>query len=148
MSIRIALAALILMVAASTTQAQTPAAGGSSAMDCSTNSGKKLDQSSLYNSMDANKDGKVSKAEWLAIGAPENIFSHSAQKSKDGTLSLEDLNDTSPPDSVDADKDGKLTLQEFKVFLKACTGDAAQGGGAAKGGAAQGGAPQGGAPQK
>ena len=157
MSFRITLAALILLVTVSAAQAQapqtqTPAAGGSSKMDCSTNSGIKLDQSSLYNSMDTNKDGKVSKAEWTAIGAPENIYTHGAQNSKDGILLLEALNATSPPDSVDANKDGKLTLSEFKVFLKACTGDAAQEnsaqGGAPQGGAPQGGAPQGGAPQK
>jgi len=129
MTIRITLAALMLVVAASTAQAQTQAAGRSSAVDCATNSGIKLDQSQLVKSIDTDKDGKVNKAEWAAIGAQEGIFSHT-DKNTDGFMALEELNDTTPPDVADADKDGRLTLPEFKAFLKVCSqsGDAPQGG--------------------
>lgn len=152
MSIRITLAALILIGSVSVTGAQTKqAAGGSSSYDCATNSGKKLDQTQLVNSIDTDKDGKVSKAEWTAIGAQDGIFSHT-DKNTDGFMTAQELNETTPPDSADPNKDGKLTFDEFKTFLKYCgqSGSSAsaggQQGGAPQGGALQGGAPQGGAP--
>jgi hypothetical protein len=139
MSVRIILGVLALFALVSATGAQTKQpAGESSGYDCASNSGIKLDQTQLVNSIDTDKDSKVSKAEWAAIGAQEGIFSHT-DKNTDGFMTVQELNDTTPPDSADADKDGKLTLPEFKTFLKFC-GQPADSKPAA--------APRGGAPQK
>jgi hypothetical protein len=120
MRIRFILAALILFATSSVTGAQTQqAAGGSGDYDCSSNSGIKLNQTQLVNSIDTDKNGKVSKTEWAAIGAQDGIFSHT-DKNTDGFMTVQELNDTTPPDAVDANRDGKLTFPEFKTFLKYC----------------------------
>jgi hypothetical protein len=87
-------------------------------MTPTTNSGIKLDQGPFVKAIDADKDGKVSKAEWLAIGAPEGIFSHT-DKNNDGYTTVEEMNETTPPDMADVNKDGKLTLEEFQAWRKA-----------------------------
>jgi hypothetical protein len=138
MSIRFTLAALIVIATVSATGAKTKsAASGSGAYDCATNAGIKLDQTQLVNSIDTDKDSKVSKAEWAAIGAQEGIFTHT-DKNSDGFMTVEELNVTTPPDAVDGDKDGKLTFAEFKTFMKYCNQSAdSKSTGAQQGGAAQ-----------
>lgn len=118
MSFRITFAALTLTISFAAA-AQSPApAGPPPAGSPMANSGKKLDQSPLFNAADINKDGKISKAEWIAIGGSDGIFDYT-DKNKDGFLTLAELNDTSPPDMADANKDGKFTLEEFQAMMKA-----------------------------
>lgn len=117
MSITVRLAILALMTTF-TAQAQNAAPAGPPAGSPMANSGIKLDQSPLFNATDTNKDGKLSKAEWAAIGGSDSIFSF-VDKDQDGFLTLAELNVTSPPDMADANKDGKLSLEEFQTIMKA-----------------------------
>lgn len=110
-------AASMLLAASFATQAQNAPAGPPAGSPMA-NSGIKLDQSPLLNSADTNKDGKLSKSEWAAIGGPDGIFDN-IDTNKDGYLTLAELNASSPPDMADANKDGKLTLAEFKAVLAA-----------------------------
>ena len=132
---RIAVFTLILLVAAFSAQAQPPGdeGGAGAAANPMTNSGIKLDQSPLLKAADTDKDGKLSMAEWEAVGGTENIFTHT-DKDTDGFMTLAEMNDTSPPDMADADKDGKFTLDEFKAMISA-GGGPPSGGGAPGGGA-------------
>jgi|WetSurSiteA1Bulk_404760.scaffolds.fasta_scaffold95645_1 hypothetical protein len=136
---RIAFSTLVLFTVALTAQAQTPQAGGPAANSPMANSGIKLDQSPLLKSLDTDKDGKLSKAEWTAGGGTENIFTHT-DKNNDGSMTLAEMNDTSPPDMADADKDGKFTLSEFQAMIKASAQP--------PGGSSPAGAPPAGTPQK
>lgn len=136
MSIRICTALLIFLFVGFSAQAQPQNEGqgppGDSPM---ANSGIKLDQSPLLEAADTDKDGKLSMAEWEAVGGTENIFTHT-DKDTDGFMTLAEMNDTSPPDMADANKDGRFTLDEFKAMISA-GGGPPSGGGAPPGGGGQ-----------
>jgi hypothetical protein len=96
-----------------------------------------LDQTPLFNEVDANHDGKATKAEWLAAGAPEMVWSI-VDSDKNDVLTLDELKKSNPPPSaIDVNKDGKVNLAEMKNV------QAAMGNGP---GGAQSGAPPAGGP--
>ena len=108
-----------------------------------------LDMSPAFNSMDKDKDGKVTKEEFLATGMTQsmydNLFVNMLDKNKDGVLTSDELG--APLFDVDTNKDGKCSLEEFVTANKDAEAQRAAGGGQGEGGA-PGGAPggQGGAP--
>jgi hypothetical protein len=125
------------LLAAGAVQAQSaPPTGGDAPPMPGTDAN--LDQSPMFNEVDANHDGKVTKAEWQASGAPDMVWSV-VDTNKDDVLTLDELKKANPPPaSVDANKDGKVSLQELKDLM------ASMGNGAA--GGAQGGQPPAGGP--
>lgn len=133
MHTKLSLAFLLLSIASISHAQQAPAANPMA------NSGIKLDQSALLTAADANKDGKLTKAEWATIKGTESIFTN-IDKDADGFLTLAELNNSSPPDIADANKDGKLSVAEFQAILG---GGPGAGGGAPPAGA---GGPPAGAP--
>lgn len=121
----LAISVIVGMVAAVTVHAQgpPPAAG---------QEGPKLDQTPMFNEIDADGNGKATAAEWKTAGAPDMIF-QMVDSNKDNEVTAEELNTSSPPAAVDKDEDGKVTLSEVKEFMSSMTGR-------------QGGPPQGGTP--
>jgi len=103
-----------------------------------TQGGAKLDQTPMFNEIDANNDGKATAEEWKSAGAPDMIL-QMVDANKDSQVTPEELSASSPPADVDKDKDGKATLSEVKAFMASMP---AQGSGGAPG-AAPGGAPAG-----
>jgi len=141
MLIRVCSVLLVLLFLGFSAEAQPQDEGQEPTADSPmANSGIKLDQSPLLKAADTDQDGKLSMAEWEAVGGTENIFTHT-DKDTDGFMTLAEMNDTSPPDMADADKDGKFTLDEFKTMIGA-GGGPPSGGGAPGGGAPQGGGGQ------
>jgi len=122
------------------------AQGGSSAKKTCPpyDDGKKGDPTPIVDAIDADKDGKMTKAEWEKAGAPIESFQSFIGKSKKDFVSRQEFMDETPPNGVDANCDGKFTIKEFHDFgLQGPPGGAP--GGAPAGGAPAGGAP-GGAP--
>jgi hypothetical protein len=103
----------------------------------------KGDASPMADSIDANKDGKMTKEEWLKAGAPIASFEMFTGKNKKDYVTKQEMLDETPPDGVDANCDGKFTIEEFHNF-----GLQGPPGGGAPGGAAPAGAPAGGQPSK
>lgn len=89
----------------------------------------KLDQTPMFNEIDADKDGKVTSEEWTAAGAPDRMFQRS-DADEDGSVTLEELNASSRPPDVDKNQDGKATLSELKEFVasRPARGGAPEGG--------------------
>ena len=104
---------------------------------------KKGDASPMADSIDANKDGKMTKEEYLKAGAPIESFNMFTSKSGKDYVTKQEMLDETPPDGIDTNCDGKFTIEEFHAFgLKGPQGG---GQGGAPGGAPAGGG-QGGAP--
>ena len=99
------------------------------------------DAKPIVDAIDKNKDGKMTKEEWLAAGAPIASFQMFTERSKKDYVTREEFLKEAPPNGVDANCDGKITIEEFHTF-----GLQGPPGGGAKGGAPAGGAPAGGAP--
>ncbi len=90
--------------------AQNPPPGGGAP------GGAKLDQTPLFQAVDANKDGLLTQDEWTAAGLDAGIFGM-INSQKKAALNYEEFSAVSPPGSVDTDKDGKVTLDELKKFM-------------------------------
>lgn len=112
-----------------------------------------LDMTPVYEAMDANKDGKIGKEEWLASGMDQisydNLFTQMLDNDKDGFLTKEDIMGAIPRFEVDFDGDGKASIEEFaKANADAAASMGLGGEGGAPGGAPGGGegGPGGGAP--
>jgi len=65
--------------------------------------------------VDANKDGKISKAEWKALDLPDGVFTR-MDTDKDDFLTLKEIEANWYPGSLDTNKDGILTLEKLKAF--------------------------------
>ena len=81
------------------------------------NNDVKMDVTPFIQELDTNKDGKVSKAEWLAAGMEEGIFKFFDQK-EEGFFLGEAVANMAHPAAIDANKDGKMTVAEVKEFIK------------------------------
>ena len=124
--------------------AQNPPPGGG-APGGGAPGGAKLDQTPLFQTVDANKDGQLTQDEWTAAGLDAGIFGM-INSQKKASLNYEEFSAVSPPESADTDKDGKLTVAELKKFLASMSAPGAGGPGGGPGGA--GGPPAGNAPPK
>jgi hypothetical protein len=102
----------------------------------------KGDPTPIVDSIDADKDGKMTKEEWLKAGAPIESFQSFTGKSKKDFVSRQEFIDETPPNGVDANCDGKFTIEEFHNFgLQGPPGGGAPGGAAPAGAPPAGGAP-------
>ncbi len=66
--------------------------------------------------VDSNKDGQLSREEWVAKGLPTTSFD-GFEKGR-GFVTLEDYQKNPAPPGIDMNGDGKLTVEEFKEFDK------------------------------
>jgi hypothetical protein len=108
--------------------------------------GRKGDPTPLFNALDANHDGKITREEWVAAGAPEpswKAFNTKETVKKNGYITLEDFLNDSPPGGIDTNCDGKFSLDEFLATKKWKMGGPPAGGGAKGAKAAKGAAPNG-----
>lgn len=102
----------------------------------------KYDVEGLIASLDAGKDGKISRDEWKARGVSDNAYMAIGQ-GRD-PMSTDDFRAAKPEPAVDANGDCTITLQEFQAFDKMMAAGSPGGPGGAPDGM-QGGMP-GGAP--
>jgi hypothetical protein len=109
-----------------------------------------VDMSLAFTQMDKDKDGKVTKAEFLATGMTQsmydNLFVNMLDKNKDGVMTKDELG--VPMFDVDTNKDGKCSLEEFVVANKNAEAQRSAGGQSGQQSGAPGGAPAGAAPSK
>ena len=78
--------------------------------------GRKPDAAPIVDALDKNKDGKLSRREWQAAGAPEpswNMFMQDKKIRERGYITREEFLSVAPPDGIDVNCDGKITLEEF-----------------------------------
>lgn len=96
----------------------------------------KYDSTPLFQSVDTDKDGKISLAEWKAVDLPEMVF-NALDQSHDGFITKDEFDGSQAPDGLDKNHDGKLTLEAFKEHVKAMSagGGGGQGGPGGPGGA-------------
>jgi hypothetical protein len=132
-------------------QGQAPAGGQGGApggAPGAQGSGSTIDMSPAFNSMDKDKDGKVTKEEFLATGMTQsmydNLFVNMLDKNKDSVITKDELG--APLFDVDTDKDGKCSLEEYVKANKNAEAQRAAGGQGGQQGGAPGGAPGGAAP--
>ncbi len=125
--------------------AQGPPGGGPPMAAGDTMGGdKSLDQKPFFASLDANRDGKVTLAEWKAAGMPENVYAMIDAR-KSGAATYADFEAHPPMTSFDANKDKKVTLEEMKTAIEAQMKSGGPGGPGGPGGG-PGGAPPGAPP--
>jgi hypothetical protein len=108
----------------------------------------KGDATPIAGAIDKNKDGKLTKEEWTAAGAPINSFNYFTQKSKKDFVTREEFLAEAPPNGIDANCDGKMTIQEFQEFDKKQSQNSGDKGSAPKGNAPAGAPPAGGTQPK
>jgi hypothetical protein len=99
-----------------------PGGGGAAAGNASQPTGKVSkgmtnlvagQQPDLIAQMDADKDGKVSKKEWIDWGRPEKLFAK-YDKNSNGTIDTDEKPTGMPSfELTDIDGDGKVTAEEF-----------------------------------
>lgn len=75
---------------------------------------KNPDMTELARQVDADRDGRMTEAEWKAQGLPETSFK-GFEKGR-GYVTLEDYQKNPAPPGIDLNGDGKLTIAEFKEF--------------------------------
>jgi len=70
----------------------------------------------LVNTIDANKDGCMTKDEWNSAGAPVSFFN--ILVNKDGCVTAEAMKISQALEGVDFNNDGFVTILELKAFDK------------------------------
>lgn len=75
---------------------------------------KNPDMMGFAKEVDANHDGRLSRAEWQAKGLPSSSFN--MFEAGRGYVTLEDYQKNAAPPGIDINGDGKLTVAEFKQF--------------------------------
>lgn len=76
---------------------------------------KVYDISNIINSIDANRDAKLTHEEWAAAGAPESSF-NMFDKDKRGYTTAQEFAAGTPPANIDSNHDCKITLAEMKAM--------------------------------
>ena len=103
--------------------------------------GRKPDATPIVNAIDTNHDGKMTKAEWDAAGAPEaswNMFMNKYPEAKKaGYITREQFLAEAPPNGIDTACKGYITIDDFRATKKWKMGGPPAGGapGGAPGGA-------------
>lgn len=112
--------------------------------------GRKYDASPIVTAVDKNHDGKMTRAEWDAAGAPEASWHYFENKFPEvktkGYITREQFMSEAPPNGIDTNCDAKITIEEFQATKKWNMSGGASGaapGGAPAGAASQGAPPQG-----
>jgi hypothetical protein len=81
------------------------------------NQAVKLDYGPVFDTLDADHDGSVTRSEWFAGGLSEHTFEHlfsiMLDVDKDGTVDKEEFTASSPQFEVDTDQDGNVSLAEY-----------------------------------
>jgi hypothetical protein len=77
----------------------------------------KFDYGPVFEALDKNHDGKVTKEEWLASGLSQftydNLFVKTLDTNKDGVVTKDEFTASSPQFEVDTNKDGKVSVEEY-----------------------------------
>jgi hypothetical protein len=107
----IILAAVVCLALAIPVSAQTPPQqGGGMAM-------KKFKVDSFVATVDADKDGSMTKDEWKMAGLVEMSFTM-CDSNKDSKIAMEEMAACSLPEAMDVNKDSILTVSEMIEFDK------------------------------
>lgn len=77
---------------------------------------KNPDMTGFAKEVDADGDGKLTRAEWQAKGLPDSSFNMFEQGR--GYVTLEDYQKNPAPEGIDLNGDGALSVAEFKAFDK------------------------------
>jgi hypothetical protein len=110
--------------------------------------GSLADPTPLFNAIDTNHDGKITREEWTKAEAPEpswNAFQTKALVKQHGYITLFDFLTDTPPNGIDTGCKGYMTLDDFLATKKMAGPPGGGAGGPGGPGGAPGGA-QGGAP--
>ena len=75
------------------------------------------DVSDIINSIDKNKNGKMTHEEWVEAAAPESSYKM-FDRDKRGYVTVQEFLAASPPPRIDANHDCKITLAEMKAMEK------------------------------
>jgi hypothetical protein len=75
-----------------------------------------LDPTPFIQEVDANKDGNVSKEEWLAVGLSNDLYSRFDKQNK-GYITREEMAAKYHPPAMDPEKTGKFTLAMLKAHI-------------------------------
>jgi hypothetical protein len=75
-----------------------------------------LDPTPFIQEVDTNKDGNVSKEEWLAAGLSDGLYSRFDKQNK-GYITKEVMAAMYHPPSMDPDKSGKFTLSMLRAHI-------------------------------
>lgn len=106
-----AVCAILALAGCGSEPASQPSASGPAKIaDASGNP----DMTGLVAQVDADKDGRMSEAEWKAQGLPGSSFKM-LEKGR-GYVTIADYQANAAPPGIDINGDGKLTVAEFKEF--------------------------------
>lgn len=76
---------------------------------------KSYDISDIINSIDKNRDAKLTHEEWAAAGAPESSF-NMFDPNKRGYTTAAEFAAGTPPADIDSNHDCKITFAEMKAM--------------------------------
>lgn len=78
---------------------------------------KPLDFNPTFDAMDANRDRRITREEWLAAGMSQKtydmLFTKMLDKDKDGCVSPGEFLGRKPQFEIDLDHDGSVSLKEY-----------------------------------
>ena len=78
---------------------------------------KRYDVTPLFNEVDTDHDGKITRAEWKAAGFPDQPYDM-WDVDKKGYLTKEGFGSFSHPAAMDTNNDGKLTRDKLLAYIK------------------------------
>jgi hypothetical protein len=79
--------------------------------------GKVYDVTPLFDAVDTNHDGKITKEEWKAAGFPDQPFDM-WDPGKKGYLTKDVFGSFKHPAAMDTNNDGKLTREKMLSYIK------------------------------